>query len=202
MLPLPARRCSMAWATSSTLPSPPHTIHTSNFSRSSAMIISYLYRQHHLIHINGYKVGRSSLTSDLRGCFLSRHTPHPQLRRDARRCAAKRKNCVNIKRHFWCVLHTRVGCVSGVKVRHAHDHLFHTMAAFLRPLLGFTSTWENVNAGASRREWKWKMWEGVYKRTLERGERRRHDSLRISGTQVQSQSVVVKLGVGWRTRKQ
>jgi hypothetical protein len=143
------------------------------------------------------KLGEAWLTSDLRVCFLSRHTPHPQLRRDARRCAAKRKNQVNIKRHFWFVLHTRVGCVTWRQ----GNHLFHTMAAFLRPLLGFTSTWDNVGAGASWRETKWKMGQGVYNRTLERGERRRHDSLRISGTEVQSQSVVVKLGVGWRTRR-
>ncbi len=42
---LPARRCSMACATSSTLPSPPHTMTTSNLPSSSAIIISYLHRR-------------------------------------------------------------------------------------------------------------------------------------------------------------
>ena len=44
------RRCSIACATSSTLPSPPHTITTSNVPRSSANIISYLQKRSRLKH--------------------------------------------------------------------------------------------------------------------------------------------------------
>jgi hypothetical protein len=68
------RRCTIACATSSTLPSPPHTITTSNFPKSSAMMISYLYKPGHEQLKSGMLHRIRERTNDLRVCYPSRHT--------------------------------------------------------------------------------------------------------------------------------
>ena len=102
-----ARRCSMACATSSTLPSPPQTMTTSNFPSSSAIIISYLHRRSHLTQEN------SSINSSmLRGRGAHRWLAWP-LSLTSRVTPAASNRCSTLR---------------------------HTMAAFLRPLLGLTRT--------------------------------------------------------------